>query len=314
MLINEHSRYLARFELTFRPQRDSGPGLELLSTSDIDVLSELQKSIGTDSSEINIRNGDKIRLTHVEISEENGCAVLLFRRRDPTAADPVFEHQKTLALRTANKLSDEAQAISAHLFISLMKRDTPHPTYRALLEEVPGIGRTYVQSVLGRALREVTYSYEDEKGRSKATYCIPELGGIPNAKVGDAVTQKEGGEVNYIELERTPNLDGLDIAGLIAKPERLKLTVKATSRRDLNLVERVVQWANANDWKKIRVQVEASGRSKVVEIAREADAADVLFVKSIFHVTDSILSNCADQTHVELTQAAGNYLAKEDGW
>jgi hypothetical protein len=82
----------------------------------------------------------------------------------------------------------EAVAISAHLFVHLGAiADAAHPTYPAILEEVPGLSRTYIQALLQGVLREATYRYTDRRGSEKETYTLVDFHGLKSEKVGGAL-------------------------------------------------------------------------------------------------------------------------------
>jgi hypothetical protein len=279
-MLSPNSRYFVRYELTLRPQKDKGAPLPLRSDgADLDVITVLQEAMTAGTAVLNVKEGedDFVRLTAVDVRPRSGQLVLLFRRSTDGAA-PIFEHRATRRLRRSDKLDDEVEAHSAHLFIGLPSRETPYPTHRVLLEEVPGLGRTHVLGLLRTILRERKYEFEDERGRPGETYTLPILGGVASETVRDAVT---GGGIKYIELVRTPSLDGLDTAGLVAHPERMRLSIRSNQRGSLELVNRVRAWAGRNSWDRLRIQVATDDdRTRVVEIAREADAADVLFVRA----------------------------------
>lgn len=314
MLLSSNSRYFLRHEVAFKPYRDKGAGLSLISDDGtVDVLSVLQDALKADQATFVINKHDVVRLTAIEHLPKQEMVVLLFRRSDPDLAAPVFENRKTRALRLSDKGEDDAEAVSAHLFLSTRPAFTPNPTYRAILEEVPGLGRTYVQAIMKQVLRDRPYEYEDDRGQAKNTYSVVVFGGVPSETLGQAIRR---GGIKYIELVRAPRLDGLDTAGLVAHAERLKLSVKESDRGNLDIIRRVRGWANAHEWRDLRVQI-ATGddRTRVVEVAREADAADVLFVKSEL-MTDikPPLLQCTEKVHNTLSLRAADVLNSDAGW
>lgn len=315
MLLSPNSRFFVRHEVTFKPQRDQGAPLMLRAPGEeLDVISILQDAVANGSAFFRVKDDseDFVRLTHVDVRPRSNLVALLFRR-SADGPPPMFEHRRTRALRRSDKTDDDLEAVSGHLFISLDERRTPHPTHRALLEEVPGLSRTYVTHLLKNLLREVVYGFVDERGFQKETYTMPQFGGVPSETIRDAVM---GGGIKYIELVRTPRLDGLDTSGLIAHPERMRLSVKNDRRGNLDLIARVRGWADQHDWRDMRVQVEtADERTRVVQIAREADAADVLFVKSeLVEGINPPLEQCTDQVVDSLVARARRMLESDDGW
>jgi hypothetical protein len=313
MLLSQKSRFYVRNQFSLRPQRGQGAGLPLLADDDtMDFASIVEGHVKAGTASFDLKLNDTMRITKIEARPKDGMLVLLFRRRDEEASTQVLEHKVTGKLRSPTKAPEEAPAISCHLFINLAETKTPHPTHRALLEEVPGIGRTYVQKSLQRLVRPVVYGYTDRKGRQRETYTLPTLDGIPSETLGSAV---KGGGINYVELVRPPRLDGLDTEGLIPHLERMRLSVRAEHSGPMSMVQRIRAWANDHDWADMRVQVETSDdRTRVVQIARGADAADVLFIRSELVGTQAALAQCTDQINDELVGHARRLFAKDQGW
>lgn len=315
MLLSPNSRFFVRHELSFRPQRDQGAALALRAPGDeLDIISVLEEAVADGSAVFQVKDDteDYVRLTHVDVRPRSNLVALLFRR-SADGPPPIFENRRTRVLRRSDKTDEDLEAVSAHLFISLDEALLPFPTHRALLEEVPGLSRTYVTALLRNILRGVVYGFTDERGMQRETYTIPQFGGVPSETVGDAV---RGGGIKYIELVRTPRLDGLDTSGLIAHPERMRLSVKSDRRGNMDLITRVRGWADQHDWRGMRVQVQTSDdRTRVVEIAREADAADVLFIKSeLVEGINPPLEQCTEHVVDALVSRARRMLEADDGW
>jgi hypothetical protein len=138
---------------------------------------------------------------------EENCH-LAFRRSDPNAATPIFENTRTNKLRRSDKRNDEAVAVSAHLLVDLTADEGPNPTYKAVLEEVPGLGRTYVQGILAEVLRENKYNFKNRRGQDKETYTVIDLNGVKSQTIHGAL--ETSASVPYVMLVRPGNIEGLD--------------------------------------------------------------------------------------------------------
>lgn len=313
MLISPHARYFVRHEFVLRPQRDQGPALSLVAAGrQLDVADIVQSAIDKGTAQLILKQNDAITITKLDLSRSK-IGVMLFRRSDPDAATPIFEHRKTKKLRPADKREDEAEAISAHLFIDLVPLEAEYPTYRTIMEEVPGLGRSYMQAILKELLGKSRYSYTDTRNETRETYTIPEFRGLPSESLGEAL---KTGEIKYVELVRPPKVQGLDTAGLIPHPERMRLTVKATSRPAmLAAIDRIMVWSAKHDWPRLRVRIGTDDqRSRVVDIAREQDAADVLFVRSEPVETKKPLAQCTEDVNDELVGHAMQMFNDEKRW
>lgn len=312
MLLGKKSRYFVRHELQLKPPRLAGHALPLQSGDDTqDVFGILQEAIDDKSAAFEVKAKDTVRITKLDLRPKEDMAVLLIRRRDEEAATQVFEHGGTGALWQPDVDPKQAPAVSAHLFVRLTPSGGPFPVHRTILEEVPGLGRTYIEYILRQLLKPVEYEYTDERGKVKTAYTIAKLAGLPSKTLGDAL---KGGGINYVELVGPAETDGLDMRGLKAHPQRMRLSV-SSDENPLNVVARVRDWAAQNNWPTVRVQVEtADDRTKVVEIARAADAADVLFVKSELVTTKNDVAICTDDINDELAGLAAKRLADDADW
>lgn len=312
MLMGKRSRHYVRHELTLKPPRLKGFALPFISADDTqDVSSILLDAIEKGIASYEVKQNDTVRITGLDIRPADDMAIILIRRRDEDAATQVFENGNTGDLWKPDVEPEQAPAISAHLFIRLTPSGGPYPCHRVILEEIPGLGRTYIQYILQKVLAPFEYEYMDEKGKVKSTYTIPTISGIPSATLGEAL---RGGGIKYVELVRPAQLDGLDMTGLVSHPQRMRLSVRS-DQNPLDMIARVRDWAVAHDWQNVRVQVETSDdRTKVVEISREADAADVLFIRSEVVNTRGLIDVCTDTINEELTSLAKARLLSDDDW
>jgi hypothetical protein len=303
MLLEKNARFFVKHEMRFRPQRDQGLALPFRSGDNkLDVESILQRAVAKNRADLVVKKQDVVRLIKLDVRLKQNLAVFLFRRSDPDAANPIFENINTRRLRSANKSADEAVAVSAHLFVHLReKAGTAHPTYKAILEEVPGLSRTYIQALISNLLRDSSYKYTDRKGERKDTYCMVDFLGIKSEPLSDALKDST---IPYIELVRPGTISGLDSEGLVVpREERLKLIVKATPEQTPSLLQRIRLWAPTKSWADVRVQVDMpENRSRTVSITREADAADVLFIRAEQVSVKTPLEPCTDTINEELVE------------
>ncbi|HEY1504299.1 MAG TPA: hypothetical protein VGF92_08365 [Stellaceae bacterium] len=225
MLLEQFSRFFLRHEFVIRSYRNQGPPLKLRTEDDeLDAFSLFASAVNDLKAQLPLQNGDAVRLISVEAYPPNKpvALVFLFRRANANVGAPWFEHQTTRALRRSDKKSDESVTVTAHLVVSLKSLHDGTPIHPAIIEEVPGLGRTYMQ------------------------------------------TEK---------------------------------TVK--------LLNKINVWRKEREWKDVRVSLDLPNeRSKLVSIAREADAADVLFVRSERVVFQKPLDDATDKINEELVRKA----------
>ena len=312
MLLDRRARFFIKLELTASPKRGVGRELQLVTDGDeLDILTVLEEGIANGAASNNVRDGDVVRLTHA-VQHVDGLAVLMFRRRDANASVQFFEHAQTMAVRRSDKRANEDPAVSAHLFIDLRRRNR-NGSYRALIEEVPGLSISYIKPLLNSMLRQRPYLVADRRGVEVEATTKIELQGLPSQTIGEAL---EGGGIEFIELVRPPQLDGLDTAGLTPNAERLRLGVRRGDRRNpMDVIRRVRGFADAKGWNDMRVQVVTSDdRRRLVQLTRGADAATIMFVQSELVNTREDLPSCSSAVNAELVAHASRMFAAEGGW
>jgi hypothetical protein len=314
MLLSPYSRFFLRHQLQFRSYRSHGLSLPFRSPDDkLDVESVLLAALKNDTAKMTLQNRDEVRLTAMEVRENDNLAILLFRRTDPDASTPFVENLPTRKLRALDKGTEDAMAVSAHLFIDLAGVHGAHPSYRAILEEVPGLGRTYINHIIADLLRKSKYDYTDRHGDSKATYTVVDFHRIKSASLGHAM---HGGAVPYVELVRPGTVEGLDTEGMVVpRQQRMRLMIQATPDQTPRVLDRIKNWAYGHDWNDVLVRVDLpENRSRIVTLAREADAADVLFVRSQEINVAQALEVCTDGINEQLVVKAKEVFADTDGW
>jgi hypothetical protein len=313
MLLQPRSRFFLRHELRFRAAYKHGLPLPFHAVGKhLDVQSVLQTAIKAGKADLVLKSKDIVRLTTLDLRLKAKLAILLFRRSDPDAATPIFENEKTRALRRSDKKPDEAVALSAHLFVRLGDvPDAAHPTYKAILEEVPGLSRTYIQALMANLLRDSPYEYTDKRGESKETHSVVDFHGLKSEKVGGAL---KNSTIPYVTLVRPGSVAGLDTEGMVVpKDERLKLEIRAKPENTLKILNRIKAWAPTRHWKDVLVEVDMpENRKRLVSIAREADAADILFVRSVPIDVQNDLDPCTDKINEELVSKAQALFAADD--
>jgi hypothetical protein len=313
MLLSPSSRFFLRHELRLRTPRDQGVPLPFLHAKTISVANVLQKAMTAGKASFVLAKKDVVRLTALDIREKDQIAVLLFRRSDPEAATPIFEDENTRQLRKSDKKTTEAIAVSAHMFIRLDEvAGAAHPTYRAILEEVPGLSRTYIHSLLHSLIREVTYQYTDKRGEKKDTYTIVDFHGQKSEKIGGAL--KGNSVVPSVILVRPGSVKGLDTEGLvIPREQRMKLLIKAKPAQTLGILKKIQSWMKDHDWPKLLVEMHMpEERTRIVQLAREQDAADILFIRSVPIDVETPLEACTDTINEELVAKAQDLFASDE--
>ncbi len=310
MLIEPKSRFFQQYDIQIRAARHRGEPLRMMAAGEeLDVITALRGAIGREHGVLALSSNDECRLTAVTPSEDQKYIALLFRRSSPDASTPFFGHRRTGRLRKAEKEVDEDLSISSHLFIDTTYDERRTHRYRAILEEVPGIGRTYIQSILDRAIRITKYTYRDENGCHRETYSKCELNGYKSSFLGSAIEQ---GSIPYVELIRKETIEGLDSSDFIAGEQRQRILVQASGSVLMDKLTTLRQWATGRGWDDMRVQIRLpEGRARVVSISREDDAASILFVRSEQVYVERDLDVCRETVDSQLFEHAIEMFGRE---
>jgi hypothetical protein len=277
----------------------------------MDIVTVVRQAIGQPTGELETRGNDVIRVAAVEIYPRRKMAALLFRRSDPNAGTPIFEHTVTKKLRRSDKQIDEGVAVSAHVFVHFGGTpDETLPTYNAILEEMHGVSRTYIQALLTKILRDYEYTYTDHRGEEQSTHTLVEFFGLKSEKVSAALQQST---VPYILLVRPGNIEGLDIGGeAVATDQRMKIVLKAKHGRTMDIIDKILPWARKRHWRDVVVRLNLpEDRSRMVFLTREQDAKDVLFIRSEPVKVKSRLDPCAETVNEELAAKAAQMFTAD---
>ncbi len=313
MLLDRRARFLIKQDLVLRPRRGQGAALKLFAPDELDLMQVFQDRIAAGTAERSLRDGDTIRMTSAVLDAGKNMAVLLFRRSDANASNQHYEHRRTRAIRPSDRRVDEDPAVSAHLFIDLTPRTSEANSYRAIIEEVPGLGVSYILPLMSLIARDHPYLSLDRRGREVESRTQLEMVGLPSQTIGAAL---RGGGIDWIELVRPPNLGGLDTGGLTASPEKLRFGVRRSDGIDpLGAITRIRNWATGQGWSDMRVQVvTGESRRRTVPVARDQDAASILFIQAELRQTHADLPACTDTINSELVDHAHAMFATGDGW
>ncbi len=180
------------------------------------------------------------------------------------------------------------------------------------MEEVQGLGSSYMKLLLDETIRIEEYDYVDSRGVQSKTATKVDFYGVKSHNLEAAVT-KSG--FDFIELVKNPDLSGLDTEGLNVRPERLKIYPKNRGGGGAKAaLGRVFGWAREHGWQDVSVQVRLNEKTKVVKVGRDEDAATTLFVKADLIRVGSDIPACSDKVNEELTAAAMKLLAAPEGW
>jgi hypothetical protein len=300
LLLSKYQRFFLQFQMQFRAARSRGLPLPFQDDLELDVIDALKSAQKAGTANLIVLKSDTVELMKIDVRQSSGVAILLFRRRDPDASSQIFEHQQTKALRSPERKKEEAPAISCHLFVRL-KANTDG-SHNAILEEIPGLGRSYIEAIIKKALKERAYSFKDSSGDEHETYTVAELAGVMSDTLGSALQESV---FAGIELKRPATFTGLDEKDVVARYETLRLQVKTQPDDRVGLVERLRKLATKNNWDELKVHFRMpDDRSRVVTVDRDQAASEVMFIKAHQVDIENEMPLCTEVVNEELTKKA----------
>ncbi|MCJ2078703.1 hypothetical protein MKK68_24175 [Methylobacterium sp. E-016] len=310
MIVEPKSRFFQQYDLHLWASRNQGEPLKFKEDDDtLDVLSLLQSAIGKDVGKINVGVKDECKITRVNLSADKKYAAILFQRSSPDASTPFFSSRKTGKLKKADRDVDEDIAVSAHLFVDMEHIALRKGRYRAIVEEVPSLGKSYIQTIFHKILKSQEYSFNDRNGNEKTTFTACKLDGYKSQSLSDALKK---GTVPYVELVRTPTVEGLDSESFQPKEQKQKIMLRVGGASVIEKLKTVKAWAVGQGWSEVRVQVRLpDGRARVVPVGRDDDAAAVLFVRAEQVYVEKELDVCCENVSPQLLEKAVAMFAKK---
>ncbi|RWD61183.1 MAG: hypothetical protein EOS60_33190 [Mesorhizobium sp.] len=286
MFLEKHSRFFRRFEFTFSPRHAGAPHLPIFGeANDFSVYDALMARLEAEKALEVQPNADIVELMEVHYDLKKKALTLLFHRASPHAAEPIYRKKarqragkKKVTVRKAKKLEGEEQSVSAH---AVILDDPIRPgTYRAALEEIPGISMAVVRRIIGQALHDYEYDFERKKKQIN-TYSTFKPVGVPSETLSGAL---KGGTLSCVTLVRPAKADFVDADGLF-RPQtetmRIRVEGELTSGNWRDYLPAMIKRAKNAGWTDFSVDLDLDDdRRRTVKLDREDEAKEVLFVRS----------------------------------
>lgn len=299
MFLEKYSRFVRIYNLLLRPRHSTDATLPLhAAASSFSISDALNTKIKIEDAFEVAPNGDIIELVKAEYVAREKCLVLLFHRASPDAADPAYRRKiaaktgSTISIRRATKDADEHQSVSAHLVIKDMNSPRGYPS---ALEEIPGLSMSSIRPIIIRALQDYPWTFK-RKNKNIETYTTFRAEGVKSETLSRAL---ERGEINFVKLSRPAAPDFVDADGAFeptTETMRLRVKTEITGRNWRSKFDELLKGAKEAGWKDFSVDIDLEDkRHKTVKIEREAEAKEILFVRSEQISVAKELSPCTEK-------------------
>ncbi|MGQ2906770.1 MAG: hypothetical protein ACT6QU_02335 [Aliihoeflea sp.] len=292
MFLEKFSRFFRQYDITVAPRHKDAAFLPLNHDDrNYSIRDALQKRVDDETALEVQSNGDIVELMSVKYRPADRALVLLFHRASPDAAEPTYRTKarsqasagnaagaRIVTVRTSTKAANEEQSVSAHLVIR--EPAIRRGTYRAVLEEIPGISMGVIRQIMGRALAEYTYPFK--KGKTeKESYSFVKAEGLKSETMEKAL---EDGQIDFVTLTRPAVAPFADADGMFEPTnETMRLRVKqvVTAENFKARISSLLTRAKDAGWHQFNVDISFSDkRKRTVRLEKEQEAREILFVRS----------------------------------
>jgi hypothetical protein len=219
-------------------------------------------------------------------AEDPAIACMLLTYGDVRGSDPSFNNMDTGTVRTVRKGRNEANAVSAHLIMKLRARIVNgRRHYAALLEDIPGIGKTKIQPAITALLKNCpAFRYTDAE--NQAADARPKFILDP-AESEDLASEVTRGTLKYFVLVRDIPTTELDEETTIEEvQETLKIKPadpEVTGRLNItNLFGKVAALARRKRYNEVKVVYNRrDGRNRTISLDTPREDAEDFLIKKI---------------------------------
>lgn len=312
LFLEKFSRFFRHYELAFGPRHKGGSYIPMIADENQpSILDALKERINAHKALDVQSNGDIVELMVAEHFPDRKSVVLLFHRASPNAADPTYRKKarRQVTIRKAEKEPGEEQSVSAHLVIRT--DEIKQGVYQAALEEIPGLSMGVIRPIIGQALNDYTYDFEDRRGRNRETYCTFKPEGIKSETITGAL---KTGQMKWITLVRPAKPEFVDAEGMF-QPVQEYMRIRITGEIEANTwreqLKSLVDKARGQGWEDFNIDIDLGDkRSRTVKLERDQEAKEVLFVRSEHVEVKNELSVCCSEVCDEIVKKAAGIILK----
>jgi hypothetical protein len=298
-LLEASFRNLLFFDTILKPQHDGVPHIPLEG-----IMREVERENIAEGFVKLIENDQAaIRLNDISVNLENQTAILLITYADKRGADPVFANLEKGTLRSEPKLEGEGVAISAHIAFGL-KRHPISGLYPAILEDIPGVGRTLLEPFIRSAFRNASsYTYKNKIGKDLKTW--PSITILIKQSEELSKSLNTGGYLTSVEVTKYIAVAGFDTIEDITEKQtttRINIEGRPKGERAKEILNNIKNLAKAKGYMDMRVKwVNSYKEAKQVNLGTaRADAGDALYGRVERVNLDQPLPQCSETINQEM--------------
>lgn len=295
-MLNPYERWIYFHRLIL----DSNP----LHAPQIDLstwIGELKQHVDAGEAYKLVENDEACyRIRDLVIDEDQGSAVFLLMYSNSKATDPVFSKLSTADLRPEPKLEGEGIAVSAHAVLLLSPTEKGGNEFLFLLEEVPGLGRSGLESFMQTMFRAITkqklyFHDEEHNGKTRAYHPKVRILATPSKTFQEEL---EGSTVDSIELVERIKVSHFDEEHYYQEDVRtLKLKVVDHNGEKPSMLEKLRKKAKKEGFDNLKIRYKKNGgKRKTAVMGTDTDDVKDALVGRVEYIEHAPgLAQCSDK-------------------
>ncbi|EIX9575927.1 hypothetical protein ML067_002422 [Klebsiella pneumoniae] len=296
-MLSDYERWVFVYDLIIKPKHPSAPDITMKDAlGRLKLLFDAGKAV-----KMYFNESRALRLSDLQINNYSKKASLLIQMCDKNASDPVFSELKSGSLRVEPKLDGEGIAVSAHIVLSMLPNKGSTNSHLMLAEEVPGIGRTALQSFLQALMKEAFEGQEFKNPNTKRMCEQRPMLQISSHQSKSLQESLKGGKLLTVTLTSNKKINAFDQNPYTKQVDhvvKLKVVKQPKTLGDkVNFVDQMRNKAHSEGFDNFKVTFRNHEKQDSLEFERNDDATTKLFTRSEKVSLGEPIKQCEAQIH-----------------
>lgn len=240
------------------------------------------------------------RIRDIKIHDDHDSVAMLLEYSNSKASDPVFSKLKSAGLRAEPKQDGEGIAVSAHAVLRLTPTENGGNEFLFLLEEVPGLGRTNLESFFQSLFKAITrqklyFRDEEANGKKRAFHPRVRILATPSKTFQEEL---EGASVDGVELVERIKVSHFDEDHYYEEVVRtLRLKVVDHNGEDPAVLKKLIRKAKDKGFDDVKIRYKKNGgKRKTAVMGTDTNDVKDALVGRVEHVEHTPgLAQCSDK-------------------
>ena len=298
-MLSNVERWVSFFDFAFKPTHPAAPNIAIS-----EILKRL-KNLVDEGKAVKLYNKRtrSVRVSNMEYTEGDSCAVLLIQLSDKNGSDPAFGKLDTGSIRIEEKMEGEGIAVSSHLVISTSINNFTADFYKTLVESVPGISKSIIEPFLNSLLKDAFNECEFINPATKAK-CKHR----PKLEIFSHGSQTfmdtlNGAKLHNVKLVSTRKIGGMDktaYTDLSERSVRYKIIKQPSIKKRMQLLRILRNIGNRSGYDRVSISYSKDGKQSSLDLDRHEDASTKLFTKSEKVILGDGIRQCESCIHDSL--------------